>query len=475
MKMKSVFAGLFVLGLILLVQVSGAQDRSAAIESLLKEEMARQKIPGMSAVVAREGKILNEAHIGLANLELETPVNEHTAFLIASMSKIYTSAAVHLLAEKGKLDLDESIRKYLPDAPESWQKIKLQHLINHQSGLVDDWTLHDDWENTEKSIMALATTNRDFLKALYAQPLLFEPGTDLRYQAGTYILGLVIEDVSGMSYPKFMKKEVFDPMGLKETWVEDPVGLIPHRASGYLLEDGKLVNGHRLARVTLKRGDVGIRTSARDIAKFLVGLKKKGKLLEDPSKMNVLGRQADGGVTTRTNGGWFISYLRGSATSEHGGLYRAGFTSTMFEFVDEGLTVVLLANRADASTFSIVLKLASLFNPIFKPIRQQEFERKPAPDPKYAAALTAISENRIDPKVMSSAFPITYYRHLSKGYGNNSDLEVLGSFSMSGKRRMVFGQLLNEIVFVRFDKNKYTGIYLDPEGKIIFVELFETP
>lgn len=472
--MKSVFAGLFVLGLILLVQVSEAQDRSAAIESLLKEEMARQNIPGMSVVVAKKGKIVNEAHLGLANVELETPVNKNTAFLIASMSKIYTSAAVHRLAEKGKLDLEESIRKYLPDAPASWQKIKLQHLINHQSGLVDDWGLYDDWENTEKSVMARAVSNRDFLKAIYDQPLLFEPGTDLRYQAGTYVLGLVIEDVSGMAYREFMRKEVFEPMGLKESWVEDPVELIPHRASGYLLEDGKLVNGHRLARATLGRGDVSIRTSGRDIVKFLDGL-KKGRLLDDPSKMNVIGRQADGGVTTRTNGGWFISYLRGSATSEHGGLYRTGFSSTMFEFVDEDLTVVVLANRADASTFPIVLKLASLFNPIYRPIRQQEFEGKPAPDPKYAAALRAVSENRVDLEMMHPNFPITYYRHLGKGYGNSSDLEILGSVSMSAKGRKVFGEPLDQIVYVRFDSNKYTGIYLDPAGKVIFVELFETP
>ncbi|REJ76055.1 MAG: class A beta-lactamase-related serine hydrolase [Acidobacteria bacterium] len=470
--MKKLIIGLLVLGVFPIALVCNAQDRSDAIEEFLMEEMARQNIPGLSVVIARDGNIIHESHLGFANVELRAPVTRHTTFAIASMSKIYTAAAVHLLAERGTISLEDSIRKYLPDAPEPWQEITLQHLINHQSGLADDWTFYNDWENTQKSILATAVSNDELLSGFYKRPLLFEPGTDLRYQGGTYVLGLVIEKVTGLSYPEFMQKNIFEPLGLAETRIEDPEAIFPDRASGYLIEGGRLINGYTLSKVTLARGDVGVRASARDILKFLNGL-DKGKLHKNPSRMHDPGRQKNGQITTRTNGGWFISFLRGCATREHGGVYRTGYGSSMFTFVDDGLTIVLLTNLAEFSKFEMMLKLASFYNPLYSPIGTQKFADKPGNDVKYSSALKALSESRVDPESMHERFPIGMQRHFASSFKDAEEVEAIGQVSFKGKGRSVFGVPIEEIVFVRFNETRYTAIYLAPNGKVIFVEIPE--
>ena len=131
--------------------------------------------------------------------ELGVSVNEHTSFEIASMTKMFTDAGILLLVEEGKVSLDDSITKYIAGLPKTWNEITIRELMVHTSGLRDDWDEGNDYFLTK-------TSNADFLEALKASPLKFKPGTQHSYGCGPFLLGLVIEKVSGKAYAEFMPR-----------------------------------------------------------------------------------------------------------------------------------------------------------------------------------------------------------------------------------------------------------------------------
>lgn len=123
-----------------------AQQR---VDQIVNQRIEEKSIPGLSFIVARNGKIVEEGHYGVANLELNVAVTEKSVFAIASMSKTYTAAAILLLAEEKKLDLNDAVRKYIPEAPESWSEITIKQLLTHSSGLADDWGLYS-WDRSNE-------------------------------------------------------------------------------------------------------------------------------------------------------------------------------------------------------------------------------------------------------------------------------------------------------------------------------------
>jgi len=165
MKMRP---GLWLLFL-LLTAVSTHAD---SVDDYVRGEMAKRHIPGLSLVVVRNKKIVRESNFGLANVELDVPVNERTSFEIASMTKQFTDAAILLLAEEGKLSVDDRITAYLDNLPPAWRDITIRELMLHTSGLRDDW---DD----DNKYFLTNNTDGDFLRALTAVPLYFNPESGL--------------------------------------------------------------------------------------------------------------------------------------------------------------------------------------------------------------------------------------------------------------------------------------------------------
>lgn len=452
-----------------------AESLDQKVDRFVKEEKERLKIPGLSLIILKGDKIIKENHSGYANVELETPVNEHSAFSIASMSKTYTAAAILLLAERGKLDLDDGIRKYLPEAPQTWQNITLKQLISHTSGLVDDWTLDNDWENTHKSLFATAVDNETFLERLYETPLQFTPGTQIKYGCGAFVLGVVIEKVSGKSYSRFMHEEMFEPLGLKETRVDDPNEIIPHRVSGYLFENKKLQNGYKLSAATLARADVSIRTSARDIAKWVTAL-RGGKILDKNGLKLMYERdKLNDGATVLSSLGWLMYYLRGSTTAEHTGGYRTGFSSVILHLIEDDLTIILLANLADFSPFDFAQSIAAIYNPDLRKIKDLPTAKKPknAPTEKFEKVIKALAEEKFDGKVMSEKFPSAFYgKSLQKRLEDVKSIDYLSHRNVSGKNMRVFDAPVKELWFYRLngERTRYTVFYVSNDGKIVFLD-----
>lgn len=341
--------------------VSAQASLRPQVDAYVRAEMQRRQIPGLALLVLRQHRVILSAHYGMADRELKTPVTERTSFEIASMTKQFTDAAILLLAEQQKLSVTDPVSRYLPGLPASWESITMQQLMNHTAGLRDDWDESDEF-------FASRTTAEQFLDALKAAPLQFAPGTDWSYSAGPFVLGLVIQKVSGRSYAQFMRESIFMPLGMTSTRVIDDARVRPDEASGYTVVRGSIQHGVRVSPAAHGRADVGIRTTAKDLARW-------DAALDGPSLLSAASRALMFTPGSLSNGdpiahglGWYVTPFRGHTEIAHGGSFRTGFNSVIARYPDDGLTVIVLANQFRSRTSEMARAVASFYNPAYRPI-----------------------------------------------------------------------------------------------------------
>jgi D-alanyl-D-alanine carboxypeptidase len=240
----------------------------------------------------------------MADVELNVPVTDDTKFEIASMTKQFTAAAILLLAQEGKLGLDEPVAKFLSDAPPSWKGITSRQLMNHTAGVRDDW-------DEDTAFFFRNQTDEDFLKALYAFPLKFAPGQGWAYGAGPFVLAVVIDKISGRPYREFMQERVFAPLGMTATSINDVFAILPHRASGYRWIGSTLKNRAPISPAAEGRGDVGIITTAADLAKWDAALNTTKLLSRKSLETMFTGATINNRFDTGSALGWFVQPWRG--------------------------------------------------------------------------------------------------------------------------------------------------------------------
>ncbi|MCA1609253.1 MAG: beta-lactamase family protein, partial [Acidobacteria bacterium] len=228
--------------LIALLFCSATLVQADEIDGYVKSQMQKRQIPGLQLAVVRDGKIIKAQSYGVANLELNAPVNDETMFEIASNSKQYTAGAIMLLAQDGKLKLEDGITKYLSGLPETYNAITVRHLLNHTAGVKD---YIEEFQLNRR----LDYTNQELIKNIGANELNFPPGENARYSTTNYLLlGLVIEQITGKPYGEFLQERIFRPLGMHRTRVINIAEIIPNRASGYKFENGILRNGRYVAQ-----------------------------------------------------------------------------------------------------------------------------------------------------------------------------------------------------------------------------------
>ena len=387
-----------------------AAPQSDAIDDYVRAEMAHRHIPGLALAVVRNGTVAKLGHYGLADVELSVAVTDDTRFEIASMTKQFTDAAILLLAEEGKLGLDDPIARFLPDAPPSWKPITVRQLMNHTAGVRDDW-------DEDTGFFLRNQTNEDFLKELYAFPLKFAPGQGSAYGAGPFVLGVIIEKISGRRYSEFMQERVFGPLGMTATGINDVFAVLPQRASGYRWIDGALTRGARISPAAQSRGDVGMITTAADLAKWDIALNTTRLLSDESIEAMFTPATINNGIDTGSALGWFVLPWRGDRLVMHSGSFRTGFSSTLCRYVDRGLTVIVLTNQCaggqrmgPCSTDEPVMLasgIAASYEPEYGPIARMRLERDPNPSrtKNLFDVFAAASEGRIDPRVVAERSP----------------------------------------------------------------------
>lgn len=333
------------------------------IDAAAKRDVDSGQIAGAAVAVLRDGQLVFAKGYGRSNVELAAPVTTKTVFRIGSLTKQFTAAGVLLLAEQGKLKIDDKLSLYLPDFPRA-NEVTLRDLLDHTSGI------HNF---TEGPVIDKISRNGATVQELVADiagqtPLYdFEPGTGWWYSNSNYaLLGAVIEKVSGKSWGAFMKSEVFDKLGMADTAADDARDVVPGRASGYSLVGGTPGKFHNadFTDMSVPFAAGALRSTVEDMARWNAGL-FGGTLLRPESLKEML---APGRLRNGAEDQTAIAWPGGKAFAPPAGYVPgpyafgldhhtqdgrrvmghdgsiAGFDAQMETYVDEGLTIIVLTN-----------------------------------------------------------------------------------------------------------------------------------
>lgn len=222
------FASMLVASMLLQAGLAHASSSyELKVDDVVGKDMASRHTPGASVAVIKDGKVVLEKSYGLASIELNVPATNTTSYRLASTTKEFTGVAIMTLVEQGKISLDDPVRKYLPDLPDSWGAVTIRHCLSHTSGLPDN--VEDDVVN----VLPLAGTRAD-LMALLAKKPVKPPGTSMVYNQTEYmLLGDVIARVSGVPYERYVDERLLKPLGITGLQWGDTWSLVPGRASLY--------------------------------------------------------------------------------------------------------------------------------------------------------------------------------------------------------------------------------------------------
>ena len=372
MKRRKITSAALALSLILTTAVAAAAQTAIepAIDAFIKTEMERQKIPGVTLAVVKDGRPLIVKGYGFANVEHQVPVKPETIFQSGSVGKQFTATAVMMLVEEGKIGLDEKIGKYLGEVPEAWGNITVRHLLSHTGGMTDypkDFDFRRDF--TEDQILQRA-------KEI---PVAFKPGEKWQYSNLGYVtLGIIISKVTGKFYGEFLQERLFKPLGMTTARILNEADIVPNRAAGYRLVNGELKNQEWVSPTINTTADGSLYLTALDMIKWDEAL-ASGKLLKKASYDEMWAPiKLNDGKTHPYGFGWGVRSVNGKRVIEHGGAWQ-GFKAHIARFPDNKLTVILFANLGQANQGKLANGVAAILDPELKP--------KPTadPDPAFTA------------------------------------------------------------------------------------------
>ena len=350
----------------------------------------RSDSPGCALGVYRGGEIAYKRGYGMEDLNEDVHITPGTVFHVASMSKQFTAASVVLLAQQGKLSLDDDVRKYIPELPDFGQKITIRNLVYHTSGLRDQWALLElaGWRYSKDLI-----TDEDVMSIMTRQKELnFKPGERHVYSnTGYTLMGLIVKRVSGMSLREFTTKNIFEPLKMMQThFRDDHAEIIKHDAVGYEQEAGKpfeisITNFDTVGATSLhttvedlQRWDENFYQPKVGGAAFVQQMLEQGKLNN--------GEQLDYAF------GLVIGKYKGLPTVDHGGA-DAGYRSDMTRFPEQHFSVAVLCNSAETDASALARQVADIV--LAKEIKAAEAAtpaKEPAPKSTAGRAVVLTAE-----------------------------------------------------------------------------------
>jgi len=320
----------------------------------VRSEMQKQHIPGLSLLVSKGGQVVRAEGFGLANVELQVPVKPETVFQSGSVGKQFTATAVMMLVEEGKVRLDDPLTKYFPDAPAAWKEVTVRQLLSHTAGFTDypdKFDFRKDW------------TEDELLKMVQGIPLAYPPGTKWDYSNLGYLtLGILIHRVTGEFYGDFLQQRIFQPLGMQTTRIISEADIVPNRAAGYRLVKGELKNQEWVAPMVNTTADGSLYFSILDLTKWDAAL--YGEKLLNRSSLDLMWtptKLKDGRPNKDGYGfGWVVGDRHGHHEVSHNGAWQ-GFKTAIVRYVDDRLTVVILANLEEAKPGAIAEHVADMY------------------------------------------------------------------------------------------------------------------
>jgi CubicO group peptidase (beta-lactamase class C family) len=302
-------------------------------------EVIKENYPGAAILIAKDGKIVYENAYGFADIENRIPVRIDTKFRIGSITKQFTAAAILKLQEKGMLSLNDPLSKFIPDFPRG-DEVKIHHLLTHTSG-IHSFTNEPDFLNKVIKEVDPEDLIEDIKKFEYE----FNPGDKLLYNnSGYFILGYIIEKVSGMSYNEFLKDNLFDPAGMKNTGVHTSSAKLENEALGYSYQNDSVSKALNWD-MSWAGGAGSLYSTVEDLFKWNEAL-FSGKILKDESLQAAFTPVATKDSNNNAYGyGWVVTETRGLKNINHGGGLQ-GFNSDLARFPEQNFTAVVLLNCA---------------------------------------------------------------------------------------------------------------------------------
>jgi D-alanyl-D-alanine carboxypeptidase len=322
------------------------KNQTAKVDAFVRQKMTANHIPGLSLAIVRDGKIILAKGYGMANLELSVSANEKTSFAIYSITKTFTGVATMMLVEEGKISLEDPISKYIKDLPVVWQPITVRQLLNHTSGIKDFAPIL-----FESGDMTRDYTPAEVLKLVAAFPLEFPSGERWDYtNTGFYLLGMLIEKVSGKTYEQFLTERIFAPLEMRDTRLENLAEIIPNRANGYTWQNNNFRNATRISP-TLSFSVAGIVSTVLDLAKYDAALYTEKLLKKKTLQQMWTATKLNNGQIVEQGLGFGLTPYQGHKRVGHSG-GAAGFSTTITRLIDDKVTVIILTN-ADQEGFLI--------------------------------------------------------------------------------------------------------------------------
>lgn len=340
---------------IVLVLLGASPARADGVDDFVKAQMQRYNVPGLSLAVVKDGKAVKVQGYGLANVEQQAAVTPETVFKIGSVSKQFIATGIMLLAQGGKLSIDDPIGRYLEGTPSSWNAITLRHLLTHTSGIVREAPGFDPFK---------IQSDADVIRTAYPLPLRFEPGSKWEYcNVGYFALAEVIHKVTGKPWTEYLRTAVFEPSGMMATRPTDAAAGVPGRAVGYAGKN----NGEVAPDWPALRPSGAFLSTVLDLVKWDRQL-SMNTVLNDASRRQMWTPVRLSNGTTHPYGfGWELGEVKGHRRVGHGGSLP-GFRSDISRYPDDRLTVIVLMNADDVDRGAVVQGIADLYLKVAEPV-----------------------------------------------------------------------------------------------------------
>jgi CubicO group peptidase (beta-lactamase class C family) len=393
-------------------------QRVARAEAVVREEMQRQRIPGLSIAVIDHGRVALARGYGYANLEHDVPVTVDTLFQSGSVGKQFTAAMVMLLVEDGRLSLDDPVTKYLPECPPGWTAIHVRHLLTHTSGI-------RDYAGAAGFDSRRAYTEGDLVRMACAQPREFQPGERFSYSnTGYLLLGAIVSRIGGRHYSEQLHDRVFKPLGMTSARLIDEAAIIKHRAAGYRLLDGQVANQEWVDPTLNTTGDGALYLSLNDMVAWAQGL-RAGAILKPESWRQVYT------PVTLTSGrsypygfGWNVTSYNGIVEISHSGSWQ-GFKTQILRYDNDGLVIIVLCNLGDASPGRIARRVGAA---VRDDLRAPMHNPVPDPEPQRQVALRQFMQRAATGNLTLEDLP-----HVEGGFQPDSPTSYRSGFDGLGE------------------------------------------
>jgi CubicO group peptidase (beta-lactamase class C family) len=313
------------------------------------------KEPGCSVLIAQKRKIIYQKAFGISDMELNIPLRADMLFRIGSITKQFTSIAILQLVEKGKIGLQDDIRKYIKDYPTQGQKITIEHLLTHTSGIKSFTSILSFYDDQSK----LDMTPQEVINLFKNEPMDFSPGTKFLYNnSGYFLLGYIIELVTGISYSQYLETNIFKPLGLSNITYDNPNRLIMNRTKGYQINNTGYENGTYMS-MTIPYSAGALVSNTEDLFRWNTALFQEKLIKKSTLDLAFKNYKLLDGKETGYGYGWGIGGYNGKKIYSHGGGIVGFFTFSMY-IPSEDIFIAVLTNKSSGEPAITAIKLLDI-------------------------------------------------------------------------------------------------------------------